>query len=607
MPEQINRLHEALCKSLGLPPEITVSQWAERNRRLSPEGSAARGKWVNRPFQAEPMDCLSPSHPCQQVVLMCASQILKTEVLLNFLGFIIDVDPGPTLFIEPRADDAKALSKDRVAPMLRDTPCLKGRVADARSRDADNTTLHKSFVGGHVTFTGAISPSGLAMRPIRYVLADEVDRYPASAGGEGDPVSLARRRTDEFFWNKKIVLASTPTTKGASRIEKAYESSDQRRPYVPCPHCGEFQVLDFKRLEWPAGDPESAAYRCALCQEVVLHHQNAWMMSKGEWRAENPASKIPGFWLSQMYSTRRTWGDLASEFVEANKDPETLKVFVNTVLAELWEEKHEVKIDYKSLLTRAEKYAGYIPRGGAFLVCGVDVQDNRLELGVTAYGRGEERWSVDKRILLGDPGRSDVWDELDKILSEPYKTEDGIDLYIQATCIDSGGHHTDAVYKFTGPRFNRRVYAVKGRAGAYPIWPKKASRGKGGATLFMVGVDAAKDAIYSALKVAEPGPKYCHFGDSWGAEDFEQLTVERVHTRYHNGHAVREWRKPPNARNERLDIAGYELAALNSRYAAGVNLNVEADRLDRMIADKRAGAPMRVPVAPRTQIRLGGF
>jgi phage terminase large subunit GpA-like protein len=224
MLAQINRLREALCKSLALPPEITVSQWAESNRRLSPESSAERGKWRNRPFQAEPMDCLSPSHPCQEVVLMCASQILKTEVLLNFLGFIIDVDPGPALFIEPSSDDAKALSKDRVAPMLRDTPCLHGRVADARSRDADNTTLHKSFIGGHVTFTGAISPSGLAMRPIRYVLADEVDRYPVSAGGEGDPVSLAKRRTDEFFWNKKIVLASTPTIKGASRIERAYAS-----------------------------------------------------------------------------------------------------------------------------------------------------------------------------------------------------------------------------------------------------------------------------------------------------------------------------------------------------------------------------------------------
>lgn len=524
---------------------------------------------------------------------MCGSQILKTEALLNFLGFIIDVDPGPTLFIEPRADDAKALSKDRVAPMLRDTPCLKGRVADSRSRDADNTTLHKSFIGGHVTFTGAISPSGLAMRPIRYVLADEVDRYPPSAGGEGDPVSLARRRTDEFFWNKKVVLASTPTTKGASRIERAYEASDQRKPFVPCPHCGEFQILEFKRLEWPQGEPDKAAYRCSGCQDLIEHHQKAWMLEAGEWRVQNPASKVPGFWLSQMYSTRRKWSDLASEFVTAKKDPETLKVFVNTVLAELWEEKHEVKVDDRALLQRAGGYSTVIPRGGVYLTCGVDVQANRIELETVAWGRDEESWSADKRVLLGDPTRREVWDELDRIIGEPLETEDGIDLYIQATCIDSSnGNHTDLIYKFTEPRFSRRIYAVKGRQGTYPIWPKKASRGKNGNTLFMLGVDTAKDSVYSALKIAEPGPRYCHFGDNWTLEDFEQLTAERVYTRYHNGHAIREWRKDPQQANERLDCRVYALAALNSRYLAGLRLNAEADKFERLAADRQ-----KIPVA----------
>lgn len=604
---QIKRLRDALCKSLALPPEIKVSEWAAANRRLSPESSAERGKWRNRAFQAEMMDVLSPSHPCQRVAFWCASQMVKTEALLNFLGFIIDVDPGPVLFVEPRVDDAQTVSKDRVSPMLRDTPSLRGKVADSRSRDADNTILHKSFIGGHVTFVGANAPAGLAMRPIRYLLLDEVDRYPVSASKEGDPVALAVRRTDEFFWNKKIVEASTGTIKGASRIERAYAASDQRKPFVPCPHCGDFQILDFKRLEWPKGEPDKAEYRCGACQEMIQHHVKAWMLDQGEWRAQEPKSKIPGFWLSQMYSTRRTWGDLASEFIEAQKDPESLKVFINTVLAELWEEKHEVKVDYQGLLARTENYSGYVPRGGFLLVCSVDVQDNRLELGVSAFGRNEERWSVDKRVLLGDPGRPDVWEELDRILVDPYKSEDGIDLYIQATCIDSGGHHTDAVYKFTGPRFNRRVYAIKGRPGSYPVWPKKASKGKGGATLFMVGVDTAKDAIYSALKIQETGPKYCHFGKSWTAEDFEQLTSERVHVRYHLGHAVREWKKDPGARNERLDIAVYELAALNSRYAAGLNLNVEADKFDRLIAERKAGNLTYSLAAPRTQIRLGSF
>src|ERR1035437_6764186 len=304
---------------------MTVSQWADENRVLTGAASAERGQWHTRPYQREPMDVMSPANPAKLIVLMSAAQMLKTECLLNFLGFIADVDPGPTLVVEPRIEDAKALSKDRVAPMFRATPALRGKLATVKSRDSDNTTLHKAFTNGagHVTFTGAISPSGLAMRPIRYVLLDEVDRYPASAGTEGDPVSFALQRTGEFERNKKVVMCSTPTVDGSSRIQKAWIESDQREYFVPCPLCNHFQVLVFSGgaggggLVWPEGEPEKAAYCCEKCRQEIPHHQKAWMVERGEYRPQNPQSDIPGFRVSQLISPKRSWGTITAEFVAA--------------------------------------------------------------------------------------------------------------------------------------------------------------------------------------------------------------------------------------------------------------------------------------------------
>ncbi len=319
-------IHEVGAAAMLPPRDITVSEWADENRVLTGGAAAERGQWRTRPYQREPMDVLSPSHPCRQVVVLSGAQILKTEVLLNFIGFIADVDPGPVLVVEPRTEDAKALSKDRVAPMFRATPALRGKIAPVKSRDSSNTTLHKVLANGagQITLTGAISPSGLAMRPIRYALLDEVDRYPASAGTEGDPVSLAIQRTAEFAHNKKIVMASTPTIKGVSRIELAWRESDQRDYFVPCPQCGCFQVLAFgdgtgPGVVWPEGKPEDAAYRCAECRELIPHRLKAEMVERGEYRAANPSSPIPGFRVSQLISPKKSWGEIAVEFLAAKK------------------------------------------------------------------------------------------------------------------------------------------------------------------------------------------------------------------------------------------------------------------------------------------------
>ena len=309
-------MYQVGAEALLPPRDISVSQWADENVVLTGSGSAEQGQWHTRPYQREPMDVLSPSHPCKQVVLMSAAQMLKTSVMVNFLGYIADVDPGPTLAVEPRAEDAKALSKDRVAPLFRHSPALRGKLAAVKSRDSNNTAMHKVFANGsgHITFTGAISPSGLAMRPIRYLLLDEVDRYPLSAGSEGDPVSLAMQRTGEFEHNKKVIMCSTPTVDGESRIQAAWNTSNQREYFVPCPLCNHFQILVFSDgtdggLVWPEGEPEKAAYCCEKCRELIPHNQKSGMVERGEYRPQNPGSPIPGFRVSQLISPKAVLGN----------------------------------------------------------------------------------------------------------------------------------------------------------------------------------------------------------------------------------------------------------------------------------------------------------
>ncbi len=595
-------IHEVGAAAMLPPRDITVSQWADENRVLTGGAAAERGQWRTRPYQREPMDVLSPSHPCRQVVVLSGAQILKTEILLNFIGFIADVDPGPVLVVEPRTEDAKALSKDRVAPMFRATPVLRGKIAPVKSRDSSNTTLHKVLANGagHITLTGAISPSGLAMRPIRYALLDEVDRYPASAGSEGDPVSLAVQRTAEFAHNKKIVMASTPTIKGVSRIELAWRESDQRDYFVPCPKCGHFQVLVFgdgtgPGLVWPEGKPEESMYRCSGCQELIPNHRKAEMVERGEYRAAKPSSPIPGFRLSQLISPKKSWGEIAVEFLAAKKSPETLKAFLNTVLAELWEETHEVATDAHALWNRCEPFEAEVPDGVTLITAGVDVQADRLEIEIVGWGRDEESWSIAYHVIPGDVTRNEVWDHLEGLLLSEYLHASGLPLRIVAACIDCG--FKDAtVLRFTRERYNRRVYATKGRAGESPIWPRKPSR-KNQTPFFMIGVDAAKTATYDRLKIGIPGAGYCHFPLGRELEYFEQLTAEKKFTRYHNGFPKQEWRKPANARNEALDARNYAYAALCALYASGLKLAAHCDRFAGMAHSRRKDIPLPAPVS----------
>ena len=343
------------------PPTLTVSEWADEYRMLPKEASSEPGRWRTdrAPYQRGIMDAVNDP-TIREIVAMTSAQVGKTEILLNVIGYFISQDPSSILVLQPTLDMAEAFSKDRLATMARDTPALSGKIAEPRARDSGNTLLHKKFPGGQITMAGANSPASLAMRPIRIVLCDEVDRYPVSAGSEGDPVNLAKKRANNF-WNRRVVLTSTPTIKGLSRIESAYLASDQRRYHVPCPHCGEYQTLQWSGVKWDDGHPETARYNCKHCGERIDGSEKVGMLMRGRWVAEKPFTGIAGFHLNELYSPWRTWAEVARDFLEAkHAGTEQLKTWVNTSLGESWEEAGD-SIEDIALIARLEDYPDRLP------------------------------------------------------------------------------------------------------------------------------------------------------------------------------------------------------------------------------------------------------
>jgi len=551
----------AAFRILAPPPRLTVSEWADRERMLSAESSAEPGRWdtSRAPYQRGMMDALNEPGT-QTVVIMTGAQIGKTEALNNVIGFFISQDPSPILLLQPTLEMAEAWSKDRLAPMLRDTPALRGKVKDATARASGNTLLHKTFPGGHITMAGANSPASLASRPIRVVLADEVDRYPVSAGTEGDPISLAEKR-QATFWNRKLVMTSTPTVKGASRIEMAFDGSDQRRYWVPCPHCEGFQTLKWSQVTFDKENPRAAVYACEHCGAEIHDHHKPKMLDRGEWRKGKPGLLgTAGFHLNELYSPWRGFGQIAADFLEKKRGgAEQLRVFINTTLGETWEDRQGESISADGLMKRREAYTA-VPQGAAVLTAGVDVQADRLEVSVRAWGRGEESWLVAFRQFHGDPTKEGVWESLDGFLSGRFEHASGAQLTISATAVDSGFLTAD-VYRFCRPRIARRVWAIKGVAGTgKPAVGRPTRNNRAKIAVFPVGVDTLKDLLFARLRGEIPGPGYLHFPEWSDTEYFEQLAAEKVVTRYQKGFPTRVYEKI-RPRNEAIDLEVYALAA----------------------------------------------
>lgn len=587
------------------PPKLTISEWADRYRVLSPEASAEPGTWSTdrAPYQRGIMDAMSDPL-IEEVTFVKSSQVGATEMINNAIGYFVHQDPSPILLIMPTKEVAGAWSKDRLATMLRDTPVIRGRVRDVKSRDSDNTILHKRFFGGHITIGGANAPAGLASRPVRILLFDEVDRFPASAGTEGDPISLGENRS-KTFWNRKHIRTSTPTIEGVSRIDKSYKESDMRRYFVPCPHCEEMHLLEWKNIVWEKTDdgkdlPHTAAHACPHCGALEEDSDLPRMLKNGEWRATNPdVQGHAGFHINELYSPWVRFGKTVETFLKSKGDPERLKTWVNTALGEVWLEGKEIG-NAQNMMTRRENYdADMVPYGGVVITVGVDVQDDRLEFETIAWGRNYENWSLDYTVLNGDPGRPEVWDALDTYLTRTYLHESGKRLRIMGCAIDTGGHYTKSVYAFCRPRFGRGVFAIKGASGqGKPLASSASKNNTGKVRLFTVGTETAKDMIAGHLAQEEHGPGYCHFPHHYGEGYFEQLLAEKPVVRYVRGHRVRTWQlRRTGARNEVLDCRVYALAVID---IIGIDLNGTVDRFMRIIGGNPApGTQALMSATPR--------
>ena len=598
-------------------PDLTVSEWADAHRWLSSRASAEPGRYrtARTPYLRGIMDALSPRHPAQRISFMKAAQVGATEAGNNWIGFVIHHAPGPMLAVLPTVEMAKRTSRGRLDPLIAESPVLRALVSPARSRDAGNSMLSKEFPGGILVLTGANSATGLRSMPARYIFLDEVDAYPASADEEGDPVTLAEARTTTFSHRRKVFMVSTPTIRGISRIEREFEASDQRRYFVPCPHCGAMQWLQFERLRWAKGKPETAAYHCEGCEHPIAEHHKTQMLERGEWRATSVSAdpNAIGFHLSALYSPLgwKSWADIARDWLAAQGSEEMLRAARNTLLGETWVESGDAP-EWQRLAERREANGGVqIPAGGLFLTAGADVQKDRIEVDVWAWGRGLESWLVDHIVIPGGPDDPACWDQLTALLGRSWQHANGAFMTVAKLGIDTG-YEAAAVYAWSRKAGFEQVAPLKGLEGFNRAAPVSGptfvdatiggKRLRRGARLWSVATASFKTETYRFLRLERPSdedralgvldaPGTIHLPDWIDSEWLKQLVAEQLVTiRNKRGYSHQEWQKL-RERNEALDTRVY------ARAAAWI---LGADRWDEATwrrLEAQAGVETRMPIA----------
>ena len=613
---------EIFADSIEPDPDLTITEWADQNRVLSPEASAEPGPWRTErvPHAREIMDVLSPTDPTQEVTFVAGTQVAKTEIGNNFIGYIIDWAPGPAMMVYPTSNTGKRSSRTRLSQMIDATPRLRQKISES-SRDKSNSASLKEFPGGVLAIAGSNSAAELKSMPVRYLFEDEVDEYPDDVDGQGPADKLAEKRTDTFA-RKKIYRTSTTTEKGRSKIWRHFERSDMRRRFVPCPHCQAEQILRWDQFRYETrkvwevtsvdgeiveteegaegakprdtGELTDVWYECEQCAARIDEHHKTWMFERGRWVAERPELKgHAGFHLPAFYSPLGwfSWRQVVQERLDADKDPsgQLLKIWTNTVAAEPFINASE-QISDIGLKERAESYKlGTVPGGGLLLTASADVQANRLEVKVKAWGRGEESWLIAYEVIFGDTETSQPWDALDEFLQRKFRHEYGADLRILAAAVDAG-YRTQTVYDWCRRRRHRNVFPVRGQSQpgktilGRPTKQDVNHRGErmvNGVELWPIGTDTAKSKIYARLKITAPGPGCMHFPLGLPDEYFKQLTAERLVSRYHRGFLKRVWEKDQGERNEALDLEVYA-------YAAAIYAGVTRVNWDRVEAALRA-------------------
>lgn len=640
MTAQLEQIYAAAFAAAIVPdPIVTVDEWADANRILTRgEGNEVGPYRTGRvPFLREPMEYLSAHHPSWQLTIMKAAQMGVTQIIVNWIGYLISHSPAPILFYLPTREVAKQTSETRVDPMFEGTPILAEKVARPRSRDKRNTILTKKFTGGELLMRGANSPNAFRNIAARFVAGDDLDGWPGEVGAEGDPVTLIKKRAFTYP-NRKYLWVSTPTTAGLSRIAKLFFAGDQRRYFLPCPECGEKRVLTWSgyldhvqkkdgghhRIEWdhePEERPETAGMVCGACGKRSGEEWRTWMLDRGEWVPMKPGPRrqpswhIPGLIAPAGWTT---WGELADQWLQIQGNPLELKGFINTTLAETYEERGQGGAP-ESILDRLEEYVDEVPNGVGILVAAVDPQGDRLEVHVIGYGAGLESWVVYWESFDGDPAKDDVWFKVDEFRRRRFRHESGQEMRIECTVVDSGGHHTEQVYKFCKLHRGENVFAVKGSTETgRPIIERPTYRNSHRVPLYMICTDTAKGEIFSRLQIAPapspdtrvPGCMHFPKDRPWlNSEYAAQLTAEKGLWRYVKGKGmVRRWEKV-RERNEILDLTVYCLAALHVAMripqrgkAALTALAARVERFSKKVEKPVTGsAPTPVSKAPVRQ------
>jgi len=557
---------ESFLEGFRPPPDETVDEWADKHRILSSKSSDAPGQWKTSkiPYTREICHELSPSSHAEEITVMKGTQLGLTEVGLNFLLYYADRAPGPSFALYPTIDMGEKYSKVRLQPAIDACDSLTKKFKKNKSRDSGNTILQKDYPGGTIIISGANSAAGLRSMPFRIAHFDEPDAYPDDVDGEGDPLAIAEKRMSNFSRKKKF-YTSSPTVKGFSRIHKKFLASDQRYYYVPCPHCGKPQILNWKNIKYVNDDPDTVYLECIHCNVKIDEYHKPWMLERGIWIKHNPKSKHPGFHISALYSPLGwySWKSAVKEHLESIGDPLLRQVWTNTVLGEVWDDDVQSTIDSHFLMSRCEPYAAQIPQKVVILSAGGDVQDDRIEISLYGWGAKYECWLIDHAVFFGSPEHQEVWDEVDLYLAQKWKHESGVYMRTAWTCIDSQGHNTDFVYEFCKKRFSRKIFAIKGMPGAgrgviHSVRKNKAK----GLYLILIGTHQAKEFLYTQLKIKVPGPGFIHFPEGVDATFFEQLTAEKKKLKKEGGKQVSYYELPSGKRNEALDCFVYALAAL---------------------------------------------
>jgi phage terminase large subunit GpA-like protein len=605
-----------------------LADWADQHRVLSPESSAEPGPWKTDrvPYLREVMDTVS-GREHQDITVVKCSQSAGSEVLLNAIGFYIDQEPSSILVIQPNVKPmAEAFSKRRIAPMIRDCERLKGKVKDPRSRDSGNTILLKEFPGGTLIIMGANSAAGLASNPIRIVLADEIDRWPASAGTEGDPLALADARQTTFRHRKKRVKVSSPGNEGESRIEKEWALSDQRHYYVPCPHSGHEQPMEWRdsggkpdirpgkgeyRLLWEKegeGDqvrhkPETAVYVCRSCACTIEETHKAAMLAAGRWVKHNPKSKRAGFHIAGLLSPWVRWSEIADKWLKVKADPEQRKTFFNTLLGLLYVGSTD-ELDTAKLSGRREAYGSVehpveVPNAVGLLTAAIDVQGDRLELEVRGWGDKEESWLVRLERFYGDPDLDDVWERAAALLDRAWEHASGAELRIRACMVDSG-YKQDPVFRFVKSRQSRGIFASKGVDNAKQPLSRSTRANRDGVKVFTINPNAFKDTLFARLRRAVPGAGFLHFGSEQqtGADEayFLQFGAETRRVQFVNNRPVVSYINPGKKRNEAIDLYVLNLAALR---ALGMSVSQRLGEIVKEVQEE--GAEIRAKAKDRPE------